>query len=337
MPNRDIVTIGGSAGSFNALRDIVAELPADLPATVLIVLHVGNGPSILPAILNETGKLPASFALDGEGAEKGRIYVAPPDRHLLIEDGLIVVWRGPRENSSRPAIDPLFRSAAAAHGPRVIGVILSGALSDGTAGLVAVKRCGGVTVVQDPADADHPSMPQSAIDAVTVDHIKPSFAIGKLIVRLVQETAGPHVSVPSDIQQEVDVASHGMMDTWERVAPVEHDAPVFSCPDCGGPLTIVEDRIARFRCAVGHAHTVDTLLSTKSRELEHALWVAFRTNRERAALLRKMARDSRGRRQNKAAEIWEQHALEFEQHAKVIHELLMSPASVKARIPAETT
>jgi two-component system, chemotaxis family, protein-glutamate methylesterase/glutaminase len=336
MPNHDIVAIGGSAGSFSVLREIVAEFPADIPAAVLVVFHVGPGPSILPSLLNESGKLPARFAQDGERAEKGRIYVAPPDRHLLVEDGLIVVRRGPRENSCRPAIDPLFRSVAAWYGPRVVGVVLSGALSDGAAGLVAIKRCGGLAVVQDPADADHPSMPQSAIEAADVDFIKPSLSIGQLIVRLVREPAASRSIVPDDIREEVDVAAHGVMAPYEATAPIEHDVPVFSCPDCGGPLSLVDDKVVRFRCAVGHAHTVDTLLASKSKEVEQALWVAFRTNRERAAVLRKMARDSEARDQHKAAEMWEQRAAEFEHHAKVIHELLISSGRADVRVPAET-
>jgi two-component system chemotaxis response regulator CheB len=336
MQNHDIVAIGGSAGSFGVLRDVVADFPADLAAAVFVVFHVGNGPTVLPTLLNDRGALPARFAQDGERVEKGRIYVAPPDRHLLVEDGLIAVRRGPRENSSRPAIDPLFRSVAAAHGPRAIGVVLSGGLSDGAAGLAAIKRCGGIAIVQDPADADHPSMPQSAIQATAVDHIVPSFAIGALIVRLVNEEAGARVAIPRDIRQEADVAAHGVMDSWEAIAPIEHDAPIFNCPDCGGPLSIVDDKIVRFRCAVGHAHTADTLLASKSRELEQALWVAFRTNRERGALLRKMAGDAQARRQHRAAEIWERHAAEFEQHAKIIHELLMSGPNVETRVPVET-
>lgn len=336
MGNRNVVVIGGSAGAFAVLREIVRELPADLPASTFVVVHLGPNQSILPTILSDSGRLPATFAQDGERVQQGRIYVAPSDRHLLVEKGAIAVRRGPRENAARPAIDPLFRSAAVAHGSRVVGVILSGALSDGAAGLVAIKRCGGVAVVQDPADADHPSMPQAAMDATAVDYVEPSSAIGKLLVRLVNEPAGPQIATPGDIRQEADVAAHGVMEPWEDIAPIERDTPVFSCPDCGGPLGIIADRVTRFRCAVGHAHTAATLLASKSRELEQALWVAFRTNRERAALLRKMARDAQGRQQSKAADMWDRRAAEFERHAKVIHELLMSTADARARVPAKT-
>lgn len=185
MQTHDIVAIGGSAGSFHVLRDMVADFPTDLAAAVLLVFHVGSGPTLLPKLLNDAGHLPARLAQDGEPVEKGRIYIAPPDRHLLVENASIALRQGPRENLSRPAIDPLFRSVAAAYGPRAIGVILSGALSDGAAGLVAIKRCGGLAVVQDPADADHPSMPEAAIRAAALDHVVPSAAIAALIVRLV--------------------------------------------------------------------------------------------------------------------------------------------------------
>jgi two-component system chemotaxis response regulator CheB len=336
LENRGFVAIGGSAGALDGLRQIVADLPADLPAAVFVVIHVGSGPSILPTLLNQAGRLPARFADDGERIQAGRIYVAPVDRHLLVEDGVMVVRRGPRENLSRPAIDPLFRSLAADHGAHSVGVILSGALSDGAAGLVAMKRCGAITVVQDPAAADYPSMPQAAIDATEVDHIVPAHQIGPLIARLVQDRGGRDIAPPPDIKHESEIAAHGVSEPWEVAARANGGPPVFSCPDCGGPLSVVDDRVMRMRCAVGHAHTVDTLLAAQSVDVERALWVAFRTNRERAALLRRMAEDARGRKLGKAALIWEERAAEFEQHAKVVHELLMRASAPRPRELAES-
>jgi two-component system chemotaxis response regulator CheB len=181
-------------------------------------------------------------------------------------------------------------------------------------------------------------MPQSAIDAVEVDHVSPADKLGQLIVSLVQQKKKAMLrgEIPADIRHERDIEVHGTDEPWEAAAPRVNGAPVFSCPDCGGPLSLVSDNVTRFRCAVGHAHSADTLLSAQSQEVERALWVAFRTNRERAAMLRKMAADARARGQNKAAAMWDDRAGEFEQHAKVIHELLMSTASASVRVPAET-
>ncbi len=327
MRNRDVVAIGGSAGALEVLRQVVADLPADLPAAVLVVTHIGNGSSILPTLLNQAGRLPAKFATDGERIEQGRIYIAPADRHLLVEDGMMIIRRGPRENSARPAIDPLFRSVAAAYGSRAIGVVLSGALTDGAAGLVALKRCGGIAVVQDPAEADHPSMPQAALAAVEADHVATADKLGPLISRLVLEAPGAAVAVPAEIKRESEIAAEGVAEPWELVAPHSSGTmPVFVCPDCGGPLSVINDKVVRFRCAVGHAHTAETLLAAQSVEVERALWAALRTNRERAALLRRMADDARARKQTQSADSWDERAAEFEQHAKVVQDLLIAPA-----------
>jgi two-component system chemotaxis response regulator CheB len=185
-PNHDVVVVGASAGGVEVLRNMAAHLPADLPAAVLVVLHVtAGGPSALPEILGRVGRLPAAHALDGEEMDPGRILVAPPDHHMLVADGHVRVTRGPKEGGHRPAIDPLFRTAAAAHGPRVVGVILTGMLHDGAAGLVAVKAAGGVAIVQDPEDATYPSMPTSALGMVDADEIVTSRLLAPAIARWV--------------------------------------------------------------------------------------------------------------------------------------------------------
>lgn len=206
MPHRDVIVVGTSAGGVEALRELAAALPPDLPASVLIVLHLSpGGPGLLPAILNRAGPLPAAHATDGEELRRGRIYVAPPDFHMLVADGRLRLARGPRENLHRPAIDALFRSAAAAWGPRVIGVVLTGALDDGTAGLGAIKRTGGVAVVQDPEEAAYPSMPRSALRNVRVDHCVPLAEIPPLLDQLSREPLadGPAPVPPIDLEMEV--------------------------------------------------------------------------------------------------------------------------------------
>ena len=185
MAGRDIVTIGASSGGVEALSALVGGLPADLPAALLVVLHSPEGmPSSLPRILSRSGPLEAAHPEDGDGIENGRIYVAPPGFHMLVEDGVVRLVRGPRENYHRPAADPLFRSAAVARGPGVVGVVLTGARDDGTAGLVAIKRRGGVTVVQDPDDALFRWMPESALRYAEVDHSVPLVKMAPLLARL---------------------------------------------------------------------------------------------------------------------------------------------------------
>ena len=190
MADHDIVVVGASAGGVEALTNLVAALPADLPASLFVVLHVpATGTSTLPDILSRSGPLPASHAKDGEPIEQGRVYVAPPDHHLLLRDDHVHLARGPRENGHRPAVDPLFRSAAWEHSTRVVGVVLSGALDDGTAGLLAIKARGGVAVVQQPEDALYAGMPNNAIEHVEVDHVLPAAAIAGMLARLAAEPA----------------------------------------------------------------------------------------------------------------------------------------------------
>jgi len=270
MPGHDIVVVGTSAGGVEALATLVSTLPPELPAAIFVVLHIpAHSPSFVSDILGRSGLLETVQASDGMEVEHGRIYVAPPDHHMLVERGNVRIVRGPKENRHRPAVDPLFRSAALAYGPRVVGVILTGALDDGTAGLLAVKRHSGIAIVQDPDEAIYPGMPLSALEHVQVDHILPLAAIGPLLVRLasdqVKEEAGNHMV--EDLEKEMQKAQ---MDTTLMRADEQDGAPsVFSCPECSGVLWEVQDgNMRRFRCRVGHAFSIGSMFAEQSEALE---------------------------------------------------------------------
>jgi len=295
MATRDVVVIGTSAGGIEALQQVARGLPAGLPASVLVVIHVPpRSPGLLPRILSRAGPLPAAHAEDGEEIRHGRIYVAPAGFHMLLDDGRIRLVAGARENLHRPAIDPLFRSAALAGGPRVIGVVLTGALDDGTAGLRAIKRCGGTAVVQDPSEATYPSMPLSAMRSVRVDHCLPLAEIPALLVRLTGEAIadGPHEVAPPDMKLEVGMAA---MDSSQDKLDQIGTRSTFTCPECHGTLWEMNDEgVLRFRCHVGHAYTAETLVAQQSRGLEDALWAAVRAFEENAKLATRMAERARG-------------------------------------------
>jgi two-component system chemotaxis response regulator CheB len=318
MPDHDIVVVG-----VEALVGLAASLPADLPAAVFVVLHVpSTGTSALPDILSRHGPLPAAHAKDGEPIELGRIHVAPPDHHLLVRTGHVHLVRGPRENGHRPAVDPLFRSAAREYATRVVGVVLSGALDDGTAGLVAVRSRGGVAVVQDPADALYPAMPASALEHVEVDHVVTTAAMGPLLARLAVEPATePSGPAPTDMKVEVEVEGFSM-EAMEGEHPGEPSG--FSCPDCNGVLWGIEDGgLQRFRCRVGHAWSPESLLTRQSDSLEAALWIALRSLEERAALARRLAEPARRRGHSITAARFDEQATEAQQAARVVRDLLL--------------
>src|SRR5439155_19817991 len=246
MPNHDIIVVGASAGGVEALRALVAKLPKDLPAAILVVLHVApDHKSILPRILTGAGPIPAAHAKNGEALEPGRIYVAPPDRHLVVDDGVVRLTRSAPEGGHRPAVDTLFRTAARFHGARVVGIVLSGALDDGTAGLVAVKQRGGVTVVQDPEEALCPDMPRNALENVNVDHCLPTVEIAALIGKLAHENVELHSPIPPLLAPEANIA---LARRREGERP-PGDPSGFGCPACGGVLNEVHDgHTLRLRC-----------------------------------------------------------------------------------------
>jgi two-component system chemotaxis response regulator CheB len=279
-----IVVIGASAGGVDALLKLVAALPTDLPAAVFIVLHVGSHKSELPGLLDRLGGLPAAHAEDGDSIESGRIYVAPPDHHMVIQRGRISLTKGPRENWARPAIDPLFRSAADVYGPNVIGAILTGALNDGTAGLYQVAQAGGVTVVQDPLDAHNPSMPESALTHVAVDHCLPLVKIGPLLVGLIDERSNmptlPAPTMKEQPQQDEEMAAEF----------TENMPAAVTCPDCGGALRRRElGSLTQFACHIGHIYTAEVMMVAQFVTLERFIESAMRSLDERAELCRQMA------------------------------------------------
>ena len=332
--HRDIVVVGASAGGVEALTRLVAQLPADLPAAVLVVLHLSAGHrSVLPAILSRAGVLPASHAVDGEPLEPGHIYVAPTDRHLLVEPGRVIVNSGPRENGHRPAVDPLFRSAANAYGPRVVGVVLTGALDCGTSGLLAIKERGGLAVVQDPDEAFCPDMPRSALEFVPVDHRTRLAEMGALLVKLVSAPlASVKAPTPSPrLKEEVQVMAKGPVEHQE-LQEVGHPSS-FSCPDCGGVLFELDDHgLLRYRCRTGHGYTAKALTVSQQSALDGALWAALRALEESASLSRRMARRAHERNHTHSARRYEERARATQEQAELVRRLVLDSPS---KPPAE--
>jgi two-component system chemotaxis response regulator CheB len=283
-----LVVIGASAGGVTALLEISRHLPRFFSAPVCIVQHVGNNPSLLPELLRFRGPNHAMHAEDGQRLTSGTLHVAPPDRHMLVEGDTLRLTHGPKENHARPAIDPLFRTAALTWGPRVIGVILTGQMDDGAAGLKAVHECGGLTIVQDPDSAMEPEMPRSALASVPADHCVPLDEIAGLLHRLVgTRTPPPPPAVPQDLVREV--AINRGENTMENVAAIGTPSPL-TCPDCGGGLWEIKGgKPLRYRCHTGHAFTSISLRRVQQDASEQALWSSMRALREREVLLRRVA------------------------------------------------
>ncbi|AFL54520.1 two-component system chemotaxis response regulator CheB [Sinorhizobium fredii] len=292
MDRRDVIAIGGSAGAVGALKQLLRELPPDFAATLFVVVHVGAlGKNLLAEIFAHHATISVKTAVDGERVLPGNVYVAPADHHLLVIDGVTRLGRGPRENLARPAVDPLFRSVAMTYGPRAIGVVLTGMLNDGAAGLADLKRCGGVTVVQNPADAAAPDMPLGALAATNVDYRAPLADLASLLVELTTEEAGPPVPVPDDIRFEVDIALGRQVDA-ALMTGIADPVPL-SCPACGGVLSQIKNcPPLRFRCQVGHAYTSDILSAENECSVDEAVRVALRIIEERVTLSEKMADDA---------------------------------------------
>jgi two-component system chemotaxis response regulator CheB len=283
---RDIVVIGASAGGLQALDRLVENLPPELPASVFVVLHLAaGGRSVLPEILARMGPLPAAVPDEQQLPERGHIYVAPPDRHLLLVGQDVRLTGGPRENGHRPAIDPLFRSAARTYGPRVVAVVLSGTLDDGAAGARMVRDRGGFVIVQDPDDALYPDMPQNTIDVTGADAVMPAAGIAAKICDLLDQ------ALPEGIEEAENPEQQEADELMEAQLAVNGAPTELACPDCGGALWEREDGdLVRFGCRVGHVYSPESLVAEHGKALEQALWAALRGLEERADLYRRMAR-----------------------------------------------
>lgn len=329
-----VVVVGASAGGVETLREFVAKLGPDFPAPVLVVLHMpANSPSVLSDILSRHGPLPAAPAHDQQPLEPGRIYVAPPGHHLLIADGHASLTRGPQENGHRPAIDPLFRSAALAHGPRAVGVVLSGTLDDGAAGLAAIAQRGGRAIVQEEADALYPGMPRAALTAVPDAKTAPARDVGPLLAQMLEdehETLDVPAPAQRLLERELAVAE---LDPTELADPQRPGSMTgLSCPDCHGPLFQLGEQPPRYRCRVGHAWSVETLAAEQAESVENALWLALRTLEDKARLHRKIADSADSRDAQHVVRTSREAADQADANAHTIRTLLTGQDRVRGHV-----
>jgi two-component system, chemotaxis family, protein-glutamate methylesterase/glutaminase len=302
-----VIAIGASAGGVEALRAVVAGLPPELPAAVLVVLHIPqHAPSALPGILDRSGPLPAVAARHGMPVRPGTIYVAPAGYHLLIRDGHLALSVGPTENGHRPAIDPLFRSAAVAFGPGAIGVVLSGSRDDGTAGLTVIVERGGQAVVQDPDEALHRSMPANALEHTATAHVLPAAKIGALLGELVGEGAPPLQQPDPDPQLAAEHEAAVLGPGITEVVPSARPSGL-SCPSCQGVLFELDGEPApRYRCRIGHAWSPGSLADEQAAVVDQTLWTALRTLEENAALSLRLAEVAERHERRRAAAVYRQ-------------------------------
>ena len=336
MVKRDIVVIGASAGGVSALEQLVKAIPGDFPGSIFIVLHTPPfSPSRLPEILSRVGALEAIHPKGKEKVERGKIYVAPPDQHLLIEDGHVVITKGPKENRFRPSIDALFRSAAYEYGTRVIGVVLTGALDDGTSGLWTIKRLGGVAICQDPEEATFPEMPRSVLEYVETDYTLKVAEMGAVLARLVAEPVKEQQKVPKAemelLELEVKIAMSD--NAFERGIMEKGDMAAFTCPSCHGALVkLQEGQRVRYRCHTGHSFTASALLAGITETVEETLWQAMRGLEETAMLLQHIGEHIMDGGDHEAADLFLKKANETADRARVVHDSIFKHERLSADI-----
>lgn len=325
MP-QNMVVIGASAGGLESIKALVGGLPADFAAAVLVVLHIPPGyTSTLPQILSLAGPLPAHQPYDGEKLQPGHIYVAKPDHHLLVEGDSVGVKKSPKENRFRPSIDVLFRSAAYHHGPQVAGVILSGALDDGTSGSWTIKHLGGTVIVQNPDEAAFDSMPLSALDQVQVDHTLFAAEMGPFLNRWVSKlTPKRSVSMADSkrIETEINIASG--QDAFKKGVMEIGKLSPYACPECHGVLLQIEEGLnSRFRCHTGHAYTPQALLSGLIENIDEGFWQVSRALDEAVMLLQHIAERFMDANQPELAAPFLEKASITRERAQALHELTM--------------
>jgi two-component system chemotaxis response regulator CheB len=323
--SRFIIVIGASAGGLNAMNEVVSQLPDDINASVFIVLHlskIGLGDFLVHRLQKYT-TYTCSVAKHGEKIQSKHIYLAPPDQHLLVKDDEIILALGPSENRWRPSIDVLFRSAAAAYSDRVIGIILTGLLNDGTAGMDAIKRSGGHTIVQDPNEAEYPDMPLAVLENLDVNYCVPLNNIGEAILALANNAEVKGEPAPKDVIAEAQIAEQVVI-SIDAVSKLGSKS-LYSCPDCGGGLWSIDgETLARYRCHIGHSYTEQDLLIKQEESLESTLWIALRMMEERRNLLLKISRDETSKGLKRLSLDHQKRAEELERHIEKLKSLLFS-------------
>jgi two-component system chemotaxis response regulator CheB len=323
-----IVVIGTSAGGFSALEELISQLTHEMDAAFFVVLHLsrkGAG-DVFFQRLRKHSNLPCSVAINNEPIERGRIYLAPPDHHLLLGKDEVIVGKGTPENRWRPSINNLFRSAAAMYSSRVIGVILTGQLDDGTSGMSSIKRAGGICIVQDPDEAEFPDMPLSVLENVDVDYTQSVTQIGYLLKEIMATVEPVEVVVPTDLKIEAGIDQRVSVHI-DNLSPFEKAE--FNCPDCGGGLYMTQkEHPSRYRCHVGHSYTESEMLLRISEVMESTFWVALRMMEERRTLLLKMSKKDKERGFETTAGIYQKRAIEMEMHIQNLRQLLFSATSM---------
>jgi two-component system, chemotaxis family, protein-glutamate methylesterase/glutaminase len=322
MANRDIIAIGTSAGGVEALILLAKGLPESFPASVLVTIHLPRQfRSNLDHLLTNAGRLPAGFANEGESIKKGRIYIAPPGRHLLVIGEHLALGTGPRENNTRPAIDPMLRSVAVCCGGRAIGVVLTGTMGDGASGLWAINQAGGMTVVQDPKDAAFPEMPQAALSRTEPDHLVHLRDMPRLLASLVLQPAADPIVLPESLRYEVEIARNGRSSVNGMDAMGTRS--VLTCPDCGGVMWELKDgALSRYRCHIGHAYSEEMIAVGLDDRLERGLVTALRVLNERSAQASKMRQDAQDEGRPELASTWSRKADELQKEADAIRDTI---------------